>query len=401
LENLAGGGGATATLSSTKKGGLTFGKTTVNPTNAITAATDPAYLKSQIADYATYIKGLGTEKSSLTEQLKQATKDKDTALVNSTKTELKTLANALLQAKVNVSGLEEQYQEALYTAFTNGIQVIATQLSSESTNLGTLFSAGLAMYTAGIPGFSGQTLAAGTAAQEGPLAGMSGDALNSALATTLPELEGVSSSNNLTPQQWQALSQQYGGQSSTLGVEFGSLAGTGVGGTGAVGSQMLSPVDTQNMITAVDGVVGGLTSLQTALEANTEQLLQNENALLVQSNTQLSEKLALSTAQTGVLAGFIPSLPHFASGGPVINTGLAMVHSGEHVVPAGGTLVSSGAHAPVVHVHNHINGNAGALIDMIDSRVQHPDNVRANSYQTGRRTNQLSGAPGGFRGYRV
>jgi hypothetical protein len=148
--------------------------------------------------------------------------------------------------------------------------------------------------------------------------------------------------------------------------------------------------------------------------STSDSVNQNLLDLLEENTTSLSEALATSQAQMSVLTGFVPELaagpyarggfvidqfvrglPHFDTGGPVLRDGPAVLHEGEHVVPAGGSLVSQGA--PPIHLHNHIHGNASAFIDAVDARVSHPQNVMKISAQIGRRTGALRSAPGGYR----
>jgi len=125
--------------------------------------------------------------------------------------------------------------------------------------------------------------------------------------------------------------------------------------------------------------------------------------LLQEQNLQLSETLALNEAQTSVLAGMIPQIPHYAQGGPVIGDQLAQLHDQEYVVPRGGALVSGGSGpAPAaVHVHNHIHGDAQGLIRTIRSEIHNPVNVLGVSKQIGRRTSMLSSRPGQRRTDRI
>ena len=97
------------------------------------------------------------------------------------------------------------------------------------------------------------------------------------------------------------------------------------------------------------------------------------------------------------LSGFAPNIPHFASGGPILNDGLIYAHAGEHVVPKSGTLVSQGSSPTTVHLHQTVSGDMSGLISLIDARVSHPENVLRISHQIGRRSQQLSGAPGARR----
>jgi hypothetical protein len=121
-------------------------------------------------------------------------------------------------------------------------------------------------------------------------------------------------------------------------------------------------------------------------------------SLLQQQNLQLSEALSLNEAQTSVLAGMIPEIPHYEKGGPIIGDQLAMLHDGEHVVPRGGTLVAQGGgQSHTIELHQHLHGDMAGLANFIDQRIQHPDNVRGVSRRLGVRTSMLSGAPGGYR----
>lgn len=114
--------------------------------------------------------------------------------------------------------------------------------------------------------------------------------------------------------------------------------------------------------------------------------------LLQQQNANLAETLNLKENQTAVLKGMMPLIPSYDTGGPVLNDTLANVHAGEYVVPKGGALVSTstGSGATNVELHQHYHGNAGALMSLIDQRIQHPNNVRAISRQLGQRSQLLS-----------
>jgi hypothetical protein len=384
LENL--GLSPTAKMTVGKKGAVSFGKATAPPQTAITAATDPAYINKQLGAYTTYIKGLGTEKTDLTSQLKQATKDKDTALVDSTKTELKTLGNTLLSAKVNYTGLEQQYKDAIYTAFTTAIQTMDTAFSTVTNNLSTLYTTGEGLSNAGF-GISGNDLGTATNVQEAQIGGLTGSALTNALGGIIPQLEaGGGTLSNANAAQWSSV---FGGNSTPLGYDLGQV------GSG----QVTDAATLQGLWTSIDGLISADGSLVTALQANTLALDQQLIQLQQQQMTTLSEKYALSQSQYGVISGFaptLPAMPHFASGGPVLQTGPAMVHSGEYVVPAGGALTSGGtAAAPNVNVHVH--GELAPLLQIIHDQASSPQTTMAISRQLGSRTRQLSGAPGGYR----
>src|SRR5581483_9011641 len=125
-------------------------------------------------------------------------------------------------------------------------------------------------------------------------------------------------------------------------------------------------LDKDGQFTGIDTTYGIQYTTQTDIETLTNDIAKTAAAsaaasttdnsqllaLLQQQNTQLSEKVRLADAQTLVLQGMIPEIPQFAQGGPVLRDGLIYAHQGEHVVPAGGTLVSSGT-PPVIEVHNH------------------------------------------------
>ena len=113
--------------------------------------------------------------------------------------------------------------------------------------------------------------------------------------------------------------------------------------------------------------------------------------LLKEALTRAVETIAIQGADLAAMSGLTSKLPHYEQGGPVLETGLAVVHKGEHVVPVGGTLVANSSPAPVVNVENHVHGDLGPLISLIDTRVAHPQNVRAISRQMARRSNLLPG----------
>lgn len=117
------------------------------------------------------------------------------------------------------------------------------------------------------------------------------------------------------------------------------------------------------------------------------------NSLLKQQVQQLAETASIQGAQLATFKAFIPQIPKYEKGGPVVNDGLIYAHKGEHVVPAGGTLISNSQPANV-KVDNHFHGVGGELIALIDSRVTHPENVREVSRHMAQRTNMLTGRAG-------
>jgi TP901 family phage tail tape measure protein len=100
-----------------------------------------------------------------------------------------------------------------------------------------------------------------------------------------------------------------------------------------------------------------------------------------------STNLAVSQAQFGVFANFAARIPHYEQGGPVIEDGLIYAHKGEHVVPREGQLVAGGnGGQTTVNTTHVIQGSIAPLIELIDSRVTHPKNVRLVSRQMAQRT---------------
>ncbi len=120
-------------------------------------------------------------------------------------------------------------------------------------------------------------------------------------------------------------------------------------------------------------------------------------SLQQQELQQMSQAYALSQAQYSVLAGF-ENIPRYDKGGPVLRDGLIYAHAGEHVVPRDGSLVrESSANVAAVHNNFRVDGNIAPLINIVDERIKHPDNIRVIQQRVGNRTSQLAGAPGGWR----
>lgn len=116
------------------------------------------------------------------------------------------------------------------------------------------------------------------------------------------------------------------------------------------------------------------------------------NAALKEQAQLLGEKLSVQGAELSTFKNFLPQIPHYEKGGPVLEDGLIYAHEGEHVVPKGGSLVANST-APNVAVHNHFSGELAPLISLIDSRVTHPANVRQIGQMQMRRTDLLRGRP--------
>jgi TP901 family phage tail tape measure protein len=115
------------------------------------------------------------------------------------------------------------------------------------------------------------------------------------------------------------------------------------------------------------------------------------NAALKEEIQQMTERAAIQSASLSTFKNFIPQIPHYEKGGPVLDDGLIYAHKGEHVVPQGGTLVSSSSPAPVFNHKTDVHGDAAGLIKLIDSRVTHPANVRQISQMQMRRTDLIRG----------
>jgi hypothetical protein len=264
-------------------------------------------------------------------------------------------------------------EKKLMTDTTNA----AALQDKTSKDLGSLYAAGLSL------GLPGQSAAAGALASERPLTGsVTGAGLSPVLASLIPQLEGGPLSQGAAA----GYAKQFSG--GELGTLFGALASGGLNAT-----------DTSKTYDTIYSLMTSLAQLQTALGDNTAAVANNTATminLLQQQNTILSQRVALGANQTSVLRNFIPNLPHFATGGPVVDDGLIYAHAGEHVVPQGGSLVMGGG-APTIQNHFHAEGSIAPLISLIRTEIRHPENVRAVSQQIGTRTSQLSGAPGGWR----
>jgi hypothetical protein len=161
--------------------------------------------------------------------------------------------------------------------------------------------------------------------------------------------------------------------------------------------------DTYSEILSLDNTIGQLGN-----QAATSEQQQELVPLLQQQNLYLSQAVALSNAQFGVLSGMLHQFSagsgslvgSFAHGGPILSSGMALVHRGEWISPDpqgpyGSQLTAPGAPsaAPVVNVHLHDKG----IDDLIDMHVTHGIERRApgvTSYQLGRRSRAIANAPG-------
>ena len=117
--------------------------------------------------------------------------------------------------------------------------------------------------------------------------------------------------------------------------------------------------------------------------------------LLEQQNTGYAGALFGIGNQMNVLGGFGGDIANrfvgsFAHGGPVPQTGMALVHRGEYILPdpRGGYKASAaGSAAPTIVVHVH--GDAGAVVDRITAEVDGRV-ARVVSEESGRRTRVLA-----------
>jgi hypothetical protein len=120
---------------------------------------------------------------------------------------------------------------------------------------------------------------------------------------------------------------------------------------------------------------------------------------------QALQNLAVSQAQFSMLSGFQGLVQGrivgaFAHGGPITETGLALVHKGEHVItdPDGPFRTGPNSAARMggqgdVHVHVDVDGHLAPFVKMVDARIAAQAPHVASSV-TGRRSRQLSKAPG-------
>jgi TP901 family phage tail tape measure protein len=119
----------------------------------------------------------------------------------------------------------------------------------------------------------------------------------------------------------------------------------------------------------------------TAVEPNSALVATMEEQLRI-TKTNLN----ISNAQFSTLSNFAAHIPHYEKGGPVIEDGLIYAHKGEHVVPREGQLVAGGnGGQTTVNTTHVIQGSIAPLIELIDSRVTHPKNVRLVSRQMAQR----------------
>lgn len=257
-----------------KHGSISFGKVTASPNPAATSATDPAYLAAQIAAYAGYDSQLVAEQTADTKILAAAKKAHNTALVASTKSDLQSISNALLQSKVDVSGLKVAYAQAVYQAFLTGIQNTAAALDQSSQNQGTLAGAAASLADASGTGLNALQALSG---QQGGLTGaqigqansdlaqfiqgvmnqeapISGPQTGASLNQTLPGIISALQRGGQSSGDYSALSAFFGSGNSELGVDFGALA-----------SGQLSATDQSAMLNAIINLISTLAGLQSSV----------------------------------------------------------------------------------------------------------------------------------------
>jgi phage-related protein len=126
------------------------------------------------------------------------------------------------------------------------------------------------------------------------------------------------------------------------------------------------------------------------------------NALLAQELATAQQALALSQAQFGVFRGFEPLLQgrlvgSFQSGVDFVpQTGLALVHKGETILPDPSGPAGNRAAATVhtqdgpVQIDLHFEGDSGTLVKLVDARINNQA-LRVVSDHSGQRARLLSG----------
>jgi phage-related protein len=73
----------------------------------------------------------------------------------------------------------------------------------------------------------------------------------------------------------------------------------------------------------------------------------------------------------GAVTGFFSGLAHLASGGSIISSGLAVVHKGENVIPAGASL-NNGNGTTNITLHMTVNGvtDVRDLVDKVQKEIE-------------------------------
>ena len=101
-----------------------------------------------------------------------------------------------------------------------------------------------------------------------------------------------------------------------------------------------------------------------------------------------SEQLPPWMLGKGPAPGTYTGIHGYASGGPVLNTGVALVHKGEYVVPAGGAQVAGGSGGgPTINIS--INTMAGSrteiqrMCDLIEAELAQRFRSQTGNYATG------------------
>lgn len=267
-----------------------------------TSATDPAYEQAQIKSYQNYMTqltaALTTDQATLHGQMVLPKKQRDQALIDSTKTAIATINNDLLQANVDVAGIQEAFAQAVYQAFLTGIQATATALDQQSQNQATaqsiLTSLGDAQGTSlsALQALSGQqggltaaqrlqaqqdlqNFIAGVQAQEQPITGgLTGSPLQSILGQLAGQIGA--SPGGLSQSQYAGYAGLFG-PGSELGVDFGALA-----------SGKLSSTDQASMLQAVLQLAASLSSLEGTVTSQTNATNQLTGATLSVAATMTS-----------------------------------------------------------------------------------------------------------------
>jgi hypothetical protein len=123
-------------------------------------------------------------------------------------------------------------------------------------------------------------------------------------------------------------------------------------------------------------------------------------------NDQLTQALRVSESQRLVIEGFTPLLNArfvgaFAHGGKVKETGMALVHANETIIPAPdgpfyNQAAASNTSGGSTHVSIEMGGHLGPLVKLIDACVDKRA-MKIVTERAGRRSRVIASAPGGLR----
>lgn len=152
-----------------------------------------------------------------------------------------------------------------------------------------------------------------------------------------------------------------------------------------LGGQIL---DTQLQIGDLQAAIGDLADFGTGTEGEDEKARQLAELYREMFERERAER-RLGEASFGVLYEFLadlrPFVGAFARGGVVPDTGMALVHRGETVLPAGA--------APRANVTLVLNGKAGELVELVDARIEGKA-ARVANRKIGREARRIAVSPG-------